>query len=263
MTVGYVLDEGKQGEEIKKETVVYKSPNCLMKYGESARKMPETDTITGNPVEFQEETPIEKTKREKLEQFNSLLEMANNLHIDQITTASITDWFDNMDRYLDNLPTMNNDGLVVYEVELNDENKWVYNGLYYEADPEWNEKVLLIKKRICEKINALVQEATNKMTALLQSLLDKISTAGPLAKIMMIITNFSISLTSIIDWAMSIIDMIKQLYELVMTVFKTAMAIIEIVTVRFPQLINKLMSKMTEFNCPIKPHVQSVKIKKS
>ena len=118
-------------------------------------------------------------RNEKLEEQAKRLEQIN---FPSQVSSSMAQWFDDMEAYIDGLPTMNEDGSIVYEVEFKD-NEWYYNGESYEMDSEWNHRIQSAKTVICKEINAKLQQATNKVTEFIQSLADKVSTVNPIIKI--------------------------------------------------------------------------------
>lgn len=260
---GFTLTKGESGQRVSEGTIVYTSAQCLTKIGEKTNETDtENGTLTGQPVKLKK-TNIEVARESMEKSLNAQLEKVSKMDLKSTSTASITAWFDSMEAYIDALPRMNSDGTIIYEVEQKEgETFWTYNGNYYEADAEFNAKMNDIKRKICRELNNKLSAVAQKLTSILNAIISKFSAVEPFIKIMNILVRVP-SLETIIKWAKSVIDFAKNLFTFLFSVYQTALALLEIVIIRFPQLMNKIMNKITEFDCNITAKTTSVKVNKS
>lgn len=261
---GYVLVKGEKGKEVPNGTSVFSAVSCITEIDYVGQR-PEEDKptentgITTTPIK-KEEPEIAKKREGKIAKINETLEKLNAIQMEQVTAANVVDWFNRVEEYVDSLPTMEADGTIVYHVEKSGD-KWIYTGESEEMDPLWNESVQWLKSKFCAVLNGISAKATSLIQTMLQAIVNKVSSWSPVMNIM--VSLFKVpSLTSIINWAKGVIDMIKNLYQMILTVYKTVMTLLEIIVIRFPQLISKIMDKITEWDCPIAVKITSVKVKK-
>lgn len=280
-TKGYVLLKGEQGKKVLPKVTIYSSRMCksVIRHGEGVDggrdyynwHVEETDPNNpnnkkGDPndgtiTQHEKAHEVSKTLEEQEKKLTLIQEASKKLEELQAPSPqqSMTQWFDDLEAYIDSLPTMSEDGSIVYTVEYK-EDDWYYTGESQEMDPEWNAKIQGAKAKLCAELNNTAQKVTDKMTSTLESLANKTNKVGPIMKIIQTITGFSISLTSIIDWALSVIDFFVQIFKLIKSYFDLIMTVLELVIVRFPQLLNKIMAKITSFDCPVQPKIKSIKI---
>jgi hypothetical protein len=155
---------------------------------------------------------------------------------------------------------MKSTGQLVYYVEKNSDGDWVYTGESSLPDARWNEWSNNFKQRICNKLNELVQNVSDKVTTFLNdNLIPQLENCGPFVKIMEVVSKVP-SLTTIIDWAKGIIDFVTGIFKMIFSIYQLVMTILEIVIVRVPQLISKIIKKITEYDCSISPKIAKVKI---
>lgn len=203
------------------------------------------------------------THTEQLKRFEKLqlrAEKLMNISFPAVSVASVTQWFDDMEALIDALPELNEDNTIIYFVEYDeDKEDWFYTGESGERDPWWNKKMLQGKTKVCAWLNAQAQKTTDKVTNTLQDLANRTTACKPFTVAMETISKVP-SLNTIIKWATAVIDYFLAQYKLIKAYIDMIMTLLELVIIRFPQLINKIMQKITSFNCPVRPKVTSVKI---
>lgn len=190
----------------------------------------------------------------KLDKLNAASEKLKNMNFPITSVSDLAAWFDDMEAVIDSLPTMSQDGGTVYVVEKSEDGTWRYTGESEPMDREWNAKLQGAKASVCMWLQKQTDRVVSEMESKLQDQLNRLDTCGPFTKVIQIITSVP-SLTTIIDWAKGIIDFVVGIYKLIFSIYQMAIQMLEIIIIRFPQLINKLMSKVTEYNCPISTRV--------
>ena len=263
--MGYVIQPGNKGQLVDDSYIIYSSTNCLdiiRGVNKGDENLSGASTITGSTKQFEVPEIIKKHQADKtkLDELNKKLQ---NITFPTTSVVSLKDWFDKMDAYVDSLPDMSEETTDVYEVALDpSDNKWKYTGVVEPMDSKWNEELNEAKRKLCEELNAKLQKISDSMTELLQSLANRMGVCGPFIKIINLIKKVP-SLQDIIDWARSVISFLVYLYDLIFNVYKMAMEILELVVIRFPQLVSKFMMKMAKFNCSINVKTTSIKINKN
>lgn len=257
MIKGWVKEKGNSGDIVPDTVQVYCSKACKDKKEDNTT---EKDTSLTLHEVVPEEPEIVKEKKRKIDEFNKKVEGWTNLEWEATSVASFEKWITDMEDFLDAIPDMNSDPTMVYEVTRNSvEEPWKYNGVSYEIDAAWNAEINRLKQWFCKKLNKIIAEATETMTTILQSVLDRMTNIKPIMMILQTVTSMSISLTSVIDWALGIIDLLLMPLKWIIQTIETIMKIIELVVVKFPALISKATSKITSMNCPVS--IPSVQVK--
>lgn len=252
---GWVKVAGNKGDIVPEKVQIYSSKACKDKTDSD-----NTDTsLTLHEVK-PEEPAITDEKKMTIDKWNEKMKELGELEMASTSVADFEQWITNMEDFLDSIPDMGTDPTVVYEVERETvDDPWKYNGVSYELDAAWNAWTNKQKQAFCKKLNKVITDVTNTMTTMLQSLLDKISSCSPVLSILKSVTSMSISLTSIIDWAMGIINLLLLPLKWLIKIVETVMKFIEIITVKLPSLISKATSKITSMNCPVT--IPSVQVK--
>lgn len=214
---------------------------------------------TQSPI-VDEITQMEAYSKTKLEEFNAATEKLKGVSFPVTAVNSMSQWFDDMEAVIDALPTMSKDGGLVYEVEKSEEGYWYYTGESQPMDREWNMKLQDAKASVCLWLQGQMDKVTQKLEVLIQDQLAKMDNCGPFMRAIQIIQQIP-SLTTIIKWATSVIDFLVAFYKLIYNYYKMTIQMLEIIIIRFPQLINKFMQKITEYNCNINYNV-SINVKK-
>lgn len=293
--MGWVLAKGNAGDIVADDVNIYSSTNCVHVIRHSnknevadkpAAKMDEAairqltglaggavdgalssktfkasqaSTITGASMTFLEPEIVKahKAQSEMLQKYRDKLEEISKLA--DKATVSIADWFDQWEEYIESIPSMSADGTIVYEVEKVD-GEWKYNGNAEEMDSEWMKAINDTKGKLCHKINIKLERVTKSIEQIINDLLDHIKTCKPFIFIIQLIQKVP-SLPDIIKWAKSVIQFLVETYLLFYNLFMTAMQVLEMCVIRFPQLISKLMSKLLKLNCSkyMKTHTIVVK----
>lgn len=172
---------------------------------------------------------------------------------------SISKWMDDLEAVLDSLPSFSKDPGTVYEVEerINKDTKeaeWYYTGNSEPMDVEQLEKLNRAKANVCAFLMKWVTFATTWIEDKLTEETNKLDNCEPYATAITVIMNPP-SLTTIIKWATSVIDYVLATWKMIYGLFKSTLEVIEMIIIRAPMLINKLMGKITEFKCPIQSNV--------
>lgn len=208
-----------------------------------------TEAVTPTP-------PIIESQKEIDSKLEKLTEQINNMDLNMTSTAQVTAWFDAVEQYIDSMPQFKEDTTELYEVEKKG-TKWVYTGNSAIPDPEFNLKMREWKKEQCKKLNSLIESVTKKLEKTLNSLAKKCVWIYPLINAIKVIQG-GVSIDTLVKWGKAVIDFCTSLYQMFYTTYRTVMEVMELIVVRVPQLISKLMSKVTELDCPVGTH--SVKV---
>lgn len=214
---------------------------------------------TQSPI-VDEITQMEEYSKSKLEEFDAVTEKLKGVSFPVTSVNSMSQWFDDMEAVIDALPTMSKDGGTVYEVKKSEEGYWYYTGESQPMDREWNMKLQDAKASVCLWLQGQMDKVTQKLEVLIQDQLSKMDNCGPFMRAIQIIQQIP-SLTTIIKWATSVIDFLVAFYKLIYNYYKMTVQMLEIIIIRFPQLINKFMHKITEYNCNLNYNV-SINVKK-
>lgn len=217
--------------------------------------------FTGTPIQI-EQTEIEKQTQEKITELDKMSNQMNNISFTQDAVTAMTKWFDDMDEFLDSLPEYGDVGEYVYEVEQDedDPNVWYYTGVQEYADTEWNASINAAKGRLCQKLNDFANDTTNKITAWTSSNSVVASKCKPFMAVIQAIQKAP-SIDTIVGWAKSVIEFITGIYKFIYDTYVNVMTIMEILVVRFPLLISKIVQKVSQYDCPINIRTTSVTIK--
>lgn len=259
-TIGYVKEAGKAGEKLGDNIIIYSSQNCLVQMRGPDTKSVDMDsdgTLTGHDVNLYE-AEIAKENQSKLIKLQKMSEELENKSLIPINTASVSQWFDDMEQFIDSIPTLKTDGTIVYEVE-NKDGSWYYNGVSMERDPEWNQKVRKVQKEFCNQLNAKLQDAMDCLTTHLESFGNRLAACKPIMMAFQILSSPP-SLSTIVKWATAVIDFLTGVYKMIYNTYKIAMETMQLFIVRFPQLISKAMSKVSTLGCPITVKPKPIKI---
>ena len=194
------------------------------------------------------EPPIVEAQKEQDTILDELARKIDNIDISG-PTSGLAAWLDALDEYIDNLPQFKEDSSPLYEVEKQGV-KWVYTGATAVADPEFNKKIRELKKEQCRKLNNLIDVATKKIEDKLNDLSKKLAPIMPLMDAIKIIQG-GVSLDSLVKWGKGVINFCTSIYQMFYNTYKSIMELMELVVIRFPQIISKMMDKITELDCPI------------
>lgn len=172
--------------------------------------------------------------------------------------ANIAKWFDEQEAIIDSLPTMSEMGEDVYEVETREvdgKKDWYYTGKHEPPDRIGFDRLQNTKANVCAKLTKMMNKVSNKINDVLTEQLNRLEKCKPFTTAMEVISSVP-TLGSIIRWATSVIDFFIATYKLIYSLIKMSIQILELVIMRGPQLINKIMSKVTEFDCPVAFDIQ-------
>ena len=194
------------------------------------------------------EPPIVEAQKEQDTILDELARKIDNIDISG-PTSGLAAWLDALDEYIDNLPQFKEDSSPLYEVEKQGI-KWVYTGATAVADPEFNKKIRELKKEQCRKLNNLIDVATKKIEDKLNDLSKQLAPIMPLMDAIKIIQG-GVSLDSLVKWGKGVINFCTSIYQMFYNTYKSIMELMELVVIRFPQIISKMMDKITELDCPI------------
>lgn len=221
---------------------------------------PNKDGTLTQHEKYLEVSVVHEEQLTKLEKLQKKVDELNAIVFPIVGSINVIQWFDDMEALVDALPEMNEDPTKIYFVTY-DESKedWVYTGETGERDPAWNNACNNVKSGFCSFLNSTAQNITDKTTSILQDLANRTTACKPFTVAMETISKVP-SLNTIIKWATAVIDYFLAQYKLIKSYIDMIMTILEVVIVRFPQLINKIMQKITSYNCPVRPKVTSVKI---
>lgn len=207
-----------------------------------------------------EDSPILKAQADKERELDALTktlqqQTASSTNIQN--PNSMASWFDAMEKYIDGMPQMNEVDTPLYEVEKKG-NWWVYTGVTATPDPEYNRVVREFKQRQCKKLNNVMNKATEWAEKQLNAITKKIAGSGPIIKAMQIIQK-GLSLKTLVSFGKGVIDFCTGFYQMVWGTYQSAMQTMELIIIRVPRLVSKIISKVVEFNCPITVKPVSVK----
>ena len=172
--------------------------------------------------------------------------------------ANIAKWFDEQEAIIDALPTMSEMGKDVYEVEAREvdgKKDWYYTGKHEPPDRIGFDRIQNAKAKVCAKLTNMMNKVSNKINDMLTEQLNRLEKCKPFTTAMEVISSVP-TLGTIIKWATAIIDFFIATYKLIYSLIKMSIQILELVIMRGPQLINKIMSKVTEFDCPVTFNIQ-------
>ena len=201
-----------------------------------------TDAVTPEP-------PIVKSQEEMDKELEQLTETISKMNINMSTTAQVTAWFDAVETYIDNLPQYKEDTSPVYEVEKQG-TKWVYTGKAELPDPEYNKKIREFKQAQCKKLNNFIAAVTAELEKKLNDLSKKCVYIMPLIEAIKVIQG-GVSLDTLVKWGKGVINFCTSIYQMFYNTYKTIMETLELVIVRVPQLLSKMIDKVTELDCPV------------
>ena len=201
-----------------------------------------TDAVTPEP-------PIVKSQEEMDKELEQLTETISKTNINMSTTAQVTAWFDAVETYIDNLPQYKEDTSPVYEVEKQG-TKWIYTGKAELPDPEYNKKIREFKQAQCKKLNNFIAAVTAELEKKLNDLSKKCVYIMPLIEAIKVIQG-GVSLDTLVKWGKGVINFCTSIYQMFYNTYKTIMETLELVIVRVPQLLSKMIDKVTELDCPV------------
>lgn len=168
------------------------------------------------------------------------------------TVDNLAKWFDEMEAIIDALPTMGKLGSEVYKVEYIEKDGsmgWYYTGEHEPMDRVALNKFNHLKETVCAFLTKQTNKVNEKANGMIEEQMEKMGSGGPIMKIINIIKKPP-SIGSIIDWAKGIIDIFVNTYKMLFGMYLMAIQMLELIIVRLPQLVNKLLKKITEFDCP-------------
>lgn len=207
-------------------------------------------------------TPAITASQEQMDaELEKLTNQINNMDIPMVSANAVATWFDAVERYIDNMPQFNEDTQELYEVEQQG-NWWVYTGNSAVADPEFNKKIREWKQEQCKKINGLIDKVTAELEKKLNDLSKKCIYIMPLIEAIKVIQG-GVSINTLVKWGKGVINFCTSIYQMFYTTYKTVMETMELLVVRIPQLISKMMDKVTELDCPIERRSIHVNIKQN
>lgn len=201
-----------------------------------------TEAVTPEP-------PIIKAQEEVDKELEELTDTISKMNLNMSTTAEVTAWFDAVEAYIDNLPQFKEDTTPLYEVEKQG-TKWIYTGNAEIPDPEYNKKIREWKQNQCKKINSLIDSVTAELEKKLNDLSKKCVYIMPLIEAIKVIQG-GVSIDTLVKWGKGVINFCTSIYQMFYTTYKTVMEVMELVVVRVPQLLSKMINKVTELDCPV------------
>ena len=213
-----------------------------------------TDAVTPKP-------PIIKEQEELEKELDELTTKLNKMDLSMSAASGVEAWFNAMDAYIDNMPQYKEDTSELYEVEQKGTN-WCYTGNRAVPDPEFNKRIREFKQAQCKKLNALIEGATSKVEKKLNDIARKIAPFLPMKAALDIIKG-GLSLDTLFKFGKAVFDFCTAQYQMVYNIYKNVMKMMELLVIRFPQLISKLMAKVVELDCPVQTRSISVKVDQS
>lgn len=245
----------KEYDEVTKlSNIMNEKKKVMDDYSKSFHDKWGTETAT---VEKEKELPpIIASQKQLEEDIDNLGNKINSMDANLSATSQLTAWFDAMEKYIDSMPQFKENTLQLYEVEQRGTD-WYYTGAQSVPDPEMNRRLREWKMQQCKKLNNMIESTTDKLSSTLNRMSKKCVYIYPLINIVKTLTG-GISLSTVVKFVKSLIDFCMSIYQMIYKTYKTIIALIEIVVVRFPQLISKLMNKVTELDCSVE--VKSVKV---
>lgn len=194
------------------------------------------------------EPPIIEAQKEQDAALDELVSKVDNIDISGPASGLVA-WLDAIEKYIDSMPQFKEDSSPLYEVEKQGV-KWVYTGVTTVADPEFNKKIREFKKEQCRKLNNLIEVATKKIEDKLNDLSKKLAPIMPLIEAIKVIQG-GVSIDTLVKWGKGVINFCTSIYQMFYNTYKSVMELMELVVVRFPQIISKMMDKITELDCPV------------
>ena len=194
------------------------------------------------------EPPIIEAQKEQDTILDELARKIDSIDISGPASGLVA-WLDAIEKYIDSMPQFKEDSSPLYEVEKQGV-KWVYTGATTVADPEFNKKIREFKKEQCRKLNNLIEVATKKIEDKLNDLSKKLAPIMPLMDAIKIIQG-GVSLDSLVKWGKGVINFCTSIYQMFYNTYKSVMELMELVVIRVPQIISKMMDKIVELDCPI------------
>lgn len=211
-----------------------------------------------------EDSPIVKAQEQKEKELDALtktLQQQTASSTSIMNSSSMASWFDAMEQYIDGMPQMNEVNTPLYEVTKKG-NWWVYTGVTATPDPEYNRVVREFKQRQCKKLNNIMNKTTEWSEKQLNAITKKLAGCGPIIKAIQIIQK-GLSLKTLVSFGKGVIDFCTAHYQMIYGAYQSAMQILELIVIRVPRLVSKIISKVVEFNCPITVKPISVKFEAS
>lgn len=193
--------------------------------------------------------PIIKAQEELEDELDELTTKLNKMNLSYSATAGVVAWFDAVEQYLDSMPQFKEEANILYEVEKQGVN-WIYTGVSSVPDPEFNKRMREFKQSQCQKLNNLLAGVTAKVEAATNAIMQKIAPFMPMTAAINIIKG-GLSLDTLVKFGTAVFDFCNAQYQMVVKIYKNTMQILELIVVRFPQLISKIMDKVTELDCPV------------
>ena len=206
------------------------------------------------------EPPITEAQKEQDTILDELARKIDSIDISG-PTSGLAAWLDALDEYIDNLPQFKEDSSPLYEVEKQGI-KWVYTGATAVADPEFNKKIRELKKEQCRKLNNLIEVVTKKIEDKLNDLSKKLAPIMSLIDAIKIIQG-GVSIDTLVKWGKGVINFCTSIYQMFYNTYKSIMELTEVVVIRFPQIISKMMDKIVELDCPIEKRSIHVDVKEN
>lgn len=163
--------------------------------------------------------------------------------------SNLLDWFVAIEEYVDNLPQYRENTSPMYEVEQKG-NWWQYTGITAVPDPAYNKAIRDWKQKQCQRLNNVMTSVTKEVEKFLNDQAKKCTFILPLISAIEVIQG-GVSLDTLVKWGKGVINFCTGIYNMFYTSYKTIMGVMEILVIRFPQLISKVIDKITEFDCPI------------
>lgn len=193
--------------------------------------------------------PIVKSQEEMDKQLEELTNTISKMDLNISTTAEVTAWFDAVEQYIDSMPQFKEEITPLYEVEKQGVT-WTYTGNSAVPDPEINKKIREWKQEQCKKINKMIESVTAELEKKLNNLSKKCVYIMPLIEAIKIIQG-GVSIDTLVKWGKAVINFLTSVYQMFYNTYKTIMETMELIVVRIPQLISKMMDKVTELDCPV------------
>lgn len=230
------------------------------KWGKQAKEL----GLYGSSSEVKQEPvtpPIVEAQKQMEKDMDNLTDKIRKTDLTAGAADGLMAWIEAVEEYVDNMPQFKENTSPLYEVEKKDDGTWVYTGNSAVADPEYNKRVREFKQKACKKLNSLMEEASKKVETKLNDLAKKCSPIMPMIQAIKVIKG-GLSLSTIVDWGKAAINMFTSIYQMFYNTYKSIMELMEIIVIKFPQLISKVMAKIVEFDCPIQKPSISVKVPK-
>lgn len=163
--------------------------------------------------------------------------------------SNLLDWFVAIEEYVDNLPQYREEISQLYEV-VQKGNWWEYTGITAVADPAYNKAIREWKQKQCQKLNNMMASVTKEVEKFLNDQAKKCTFILPLIAAIEVIQG-GVSIDTLVKWGKGVINFCTGIYNMFFMTYQTIMGVMEILVIRFPQLISKIIDKITEFDCPV------------